>query len=325
VPSNGWFGINNNLLAYASSTNQDTIFGLGAGGNPATTTAGVQANVYIGYLAGSTDGGTSANTALGSFALQSNTNGLNNTAIGYKALQNQAGTQVSVNTAVGANALTALTTGAFNSSLGEDSGLHMTTGSRNTDVGYSADGQNTTGSDNASFGYGAGYSGAGDYERNTFIGVSSNQNSNAAILDTTELGYEAGYNNTGWNSTFLGEKSGQNVTSGNNNILIGYNALAPSPTASNQLNLGNIIFGTGLAATSSSASVIPTLTGKVGIATSTPSTLFQLFSTATTTISIDSNSSSQGACIEVKDFSGGGYTYLYTNAGLLYTSTISCK
>jgi hypothetical protein len=63
----------------------------------------------------------------------------------------------------------------------------------------------------------------------------------------------------------------------------------------------------------------------LGIGTTTPSALMQLFSTATTTLSIDNNSSTKGACIQVKDYSGGGYTYLYTKSGVLYSSTISCK
>mgnify|MGYP001575498732 CR=1 FL=1 len=67
--------------------------------------------------------------------------------------------------------------------------------------------------------------------------------------------------------------------------------------------------------------------GNVAIGTSTNplTSLFQLFSTATTTQSIDSNSTSKGGCIEIKDISGVGYTYITAEDGVLFASTISCK
>ena len=50
---------------------------------------------------------------------------------------------------------------------------------------------------------------------------------------------------------------------------------APSATASNQLNIGNLIFGTGLSGTGS------TIAGNVGIGTTTPSTVLQIAGTTT--------------------------------------------
>lgn len=65
--------------------------------------------------------------------------------------------------------------------------------------------------------------------------------------------------------------------------------------------------------------------GHLGIGTTTPATLLQLFSTATTTFSIDSDSASKGSCIELKDIDGGGYTYVYALNGDIFTSQTSCK
>lgn len=71
--------------------------------------------------------------------------------------------------------------------------------------------------------------------------------------------------------------------------------------------------------------MVLTAAGLAGIGTSSPSSLFQTFSTATSTISIDSNSATKGSCIEMKDSDGSGYTYVTANNGVLTASTISCK
>lgn len=68
-----------------------------------------------------------------------------------------------------------------------------------------------------------------------------------------------------------------------------------------------------------------TSTGLVGIGTSTPTSLFQTFSTGTSTISVDSSALAKGSCLEMKDSDGVGYTYITANNGVLTASTISCK
>ncbi|MHB1162905.1 MAG: immunoglobulin-like domain-containing protein [Minisyncoccota bacterium] len=218
--------------------------------NGTTLTTANDASIH-GLTVGLGGGSVSSNTAVGNLALTANTTGNYNVANGtYSLYQN--------------------TFGSYNTANGSAALYSNTTGGQNTASGYNSLRANTTGTDNVGIGFGAGYTGTGVFQRNTFVGSQTNYGASVGILDTTALGYKAGYSNTGWNSTFLGEQSGYNNTSGNNNIAIGFNALVPSPTASNQLNIGNIIFGTGLAATSSSATVIPTPTGNIGIGTTSP-------------------------------------------------------
>ncbi|HPA25701.1 MAG TPA: hypothetical protein PLK76_03010, partial [bacterium] len=56
-----------------------------------------------------------------------------------------------------------------------------------------------------------------------------------------------------------------NLTTGSNNIVIGYDIDAPSATGSNRMSIGNLIFGTGIDGTGASIS-----SGAIGIATTTP-------------------------------------------------------
>lgn len=219
IPTNGWLSTGGNAFAYASSTNEDTIFGIGAGGQFATTSSALSDDTMIGYHAGFAIGSGSggSNTAIGSLAFFENTSGAFNTAVGYNAL-----------------------------------------------------GNNTSGVSNVAVGYQAGDAGThAVYNRDTFVGDNTNFNAGAGVVDETEIGYEAGFNEAGYGSTFLGTLAGQNSTTGHGNIYIGYNALAPVAAGSNQLNIGNIIFGTGLS-TTTSTTALPTLTGLLGIGTSTP-------------------------------------------------------
>ena len=52
------------------------------------------------------------------------------------------------------------------------------------------------------------------------------------------IGHHAGFDNTGNNNVFIGEKAGDSKTSGNNNIIIGRYAQASSNTVSNEITLG---------------------------------------------------------------------------------------
>ncbi len=90
---------------------------------------------------------------------------------------------------------------------------------------------------------------------------------NFLAVNNTAIGYRAGYNaDTGAdNNILLGYQAADSLTTGAINIIIGYDVEAPSNTADNQLNIGNLIFGTGIDGTGTSLS-----SGNIGIGTTSP-------------------------------------------------------
>lgn len=165
------------------------------------------------------------------------------------------------NIAIGPSALTAVTTGVNNLAIGA-SDLSLT----------------TTGNSNTAVGVGALQSAGAANQKNTAVGhntlniVTSDGNvgvgENVLPLLTagtgdTALGAGAGGNTTGSNDTFLGTNAGLNDTTGGSNILIGQgnNLITTgsgnvsimtgiptniSATTSNQLDIMDVIVGTGM-------------------------------------------------------------------------------
>jgi len=113
-----------------------------------------------------------------------------------------------------------------------------TTGSANTALGYSAESSETTGSDNLA------------------------------------VGFQAGSVTTGSDNIFLGDNSG-GVTTGSNNIVIGVNDLAASSTKSATLDIGNLLYGTGI---NNSAGISSSVVsgGAIGIGTASPYSTLQV-------------------------------------------------
>ena len=174
------YGIGDQLLGYASSTNRSTIFGLSAGGNNATTSATVASTTVFGYLAGS-----------------------------------------------------ALTTGVNNVLIGAGAGRNLKTSDANTIIG---------------------------------VGALSEQASNIAGVASanTIIGYNAGANISGG---FSGAS-----------IIIGANVLAPSASSFNVLNIGNVIYGTGIYSNATTPSSAANGAGwpAIGIASSSPHAEFSI-------------------------------------------------
>ena len=162
---------------------------------------------------------------IGSISFGSSTinfdNTLFNTFLGYQVGTNTTGNS---NAGTGYQALYSLTDGDGNDAHGYQSLYSNTGGGGNSGYGYRSLYTNIVGSNNAAFGYTA-----------LFVTVSSNN---------TGVGFAAGDNITiGGSNTVIGFRAGDNITAGNNNIVIGANVDAGSPTASNQLNIGNAITG----------------------------------------------------------------------------------
>jgi hypothetical protein len=89
------------------------------------------------------------------------------------------------------------------------------------------------------------------------------------------LGSLAGHSASGASySNFFGTNVGKSFTGnnvGSNNIIIGTNISLPN-AASNSMNIGGVLFGTGFYSdvNATDPSILPTSTGKIGIGTSTP-------------------------------------------------------
>jgi Chaperone of endosialidase len=183
----------------------------------ATTDVVIDINGY--YAAPSDDKG---DTALGTAALNGDTTGTGNTAFGYFALVDN--TSGANNTAVGYVALGANTIGFANTAFGYQALKANINGANNTAIGYEAM-QSTIGpanlqlgTDNTALGTAAltaNINGAG----NTAIGALALAATGAN--NSTAVGNFALDQSSGGGNTALGYEAGTNLTTGNNNIMIG--------------------------------------------------------------------------------------------------------
>jgi hypothetical protein len=163
----------------------------------------------------------SGNTAMGTYAQLELTTGIYNTAAGFYALyDNQTG---SYNSAFGAGALFE-NTGSDNIAVGAFA-LEFNAGSGNTAVGYEALGSNTNGGDNTAVGQQALYSNTGGLF-NVAIGQGALQ-ANVSGSSNTAIGETALLNATGGGNIAIGEKAGEALGAGNDNVYIS-NPGAPS-------------------------------------------------------------------------------------------------
>ena len=209
------------------------------------------------------------NTAVGVTALNSNISGFQNTAMGNQSLFfNSTGKN---NTALGSYSLNNNTAGNYNTSVGSYSLFSNTTGTENTSVGFGTLHDNTAGYDNTAFGSGSLYSNTtGNYntavgKNSSFYSVTGSENtaigyqslfSNIVNSGNTAVGYNSLYSSTGWQNTAVGHHSLNSNTTGNYNTALGYNAGSlvttgynltlvgidanpTSPTANDQITLGN--------------------------------------------------------------------------------------
>ena len=259
-----------NTILYASSTTFTTT--VGQAGGPwatATSTAGLRSTA-IGYQALNTTptNATAAdNTAIGYQALNSDTTGFGNTANGsYALFSNTTGYQ---NTANGLKALYTNTTGNNNTANAPFALFSNTTGSENVAIGYSALYYNKSATSSIAVGFTAGRGTAAyNNQGGVYLGYKSGYNAATGSDYNTLLGYQAGYDiTTGANNLILGSEqtTGSGITTGSNNILLGKGVrYGLSQTGSDQLNIGNLIFATGLGSENTLSS------GNVGIGDSSP-------------------------------------------------------
>jgi hypothetical protein len=239
----GGFRIDNKLVLQASSTNSSLTVGFSA--------APLLKNVAIGDTA-------VGNSALALFK-DSNLSGSGfTTAVGYQALSSLL--EAVNSTALGAQAAAA--------ALGNPS---ATNPGDLTAIGALSSGKNTDGQFTVAVGDSAALGNPNPYaaERYTVVGSSAGFNFLTGANDNALFGYQAGYNiSTGAQNTILGGDAATPInvlTTGINNILIGYAISATSSSANNSLNIGNSIYGSGIATGTAISKTV-----KIGIGSSTP-------------------------------------------------------
>ena len=290
----------------------------GGAGNTSSGSGGSVESTGFGYMALNAVDQGGANTAFGTAALQVVTSGTENTGLGTHAgklittgtFNTAVGTDVlfaatssSNSTAIGAHALFFATAGP-NTMVGSSGGASITTGTYNAGLGSNVLSSLTTGGSNVAVGDGALRS-VQTNSNNTAVGYDAGLSSNGGG-DNTLMGYLSGFGiTTGAENTLLGSSGliagsyGQ-VTTGSQNIAIGYGVAVASPTTNGQLDIGNLIYGTGLTGTGSTVS-----NGLLGIGTKTPYSRLQVTgpdtASSTSAFSVVNNASTT----EFQIFDGG--------------------
>jgi hypothetical protein len=192
------------------------------------------------------------NTAYGHTSLAANTIGSQNTAAGYQALQSN--TWGNQNTAYGNVSLSANTTGSQNTAAGYQSLQSNTIGTQNTAYGHTSLAANTTGNQNTAAGYQSLQSNIGGSYNSAYWQTSLAANTTGN--QNTAAGYQSLQSNVSGNyNTAIWFQAGSSITSWSSNIAIGNNAQVLFSTGSNQLSIGNWIYGNN---------------GNIGIGTTTP-------------------------------------------------------
>lgn len=219
------------------------------------TTAG-KSNLFAGANVGQFNTSGFGNLGFGSEALAHNTSGFWNTALGYKTLE--ANTAGSRNIAIGYGSLLRNKVGHRNIGIGTHSLINNTTGNWNIAIGADSQDNNTTGSHNVAIGFATLYKGTEAYD-NVAVGSSAlNRNEtgfgNVAIgknalynqtwhQQNTAVGFQAGMGCKGSYGVYIGCNTGLNEFTGNRNILIGFQVNVSSSSASDELNIGNLLKG----------------------------------------------------------------------------------
>jgi len=197
--------IGKNALEGDTKGSKSVAIGRNALGTQNFTTATNAENVAVGYHAGTSVSTGLANTLIGSYAGDSITTGLDDVALGYKAAEDM--TIGRFNIAIGTQALGNETVGDRSIAIGYQSGYYQVSDSNNEEaqnvyVGMYSGHYNVTGTANTAIGYQALY------------GATTNSASS-----NTAVGKNAGLLCRGASNTFVGQLSGDAVSTGTLNSI----------------------------------------------------------------------------------------------------------
>ena len=238
------------------NTGLSVFIGSGAGANDDLSN---NSNVFIGATAGNQNISGIGNVALGSNALANNLTGSNNLAMGRLAMfQNTSGTS---NTAIGFDAL-----GAGNSSNNTaigSSAMGDYLGAFSVAIGGAALSRSSA-LNTVAVGYNALLSHVSGIGRNTALGTQAGQRLLGGTC--TLLGYQAAeFATTCENTIAIGYQVADNLTTGDRCLAIGTDIDLPSATASNQMNIANLLYSEGIDGTANTLS-----SGNLGVAIQSP-------------------------------------------------------
>jgi len=213
-----------------TSANTSENFNVIIGYNAAAARDGGDSAVAIGHSALATMVAVAGNTAVG-FEAGKITTGGDNTYVGFKAGKGASGAETS-NVGIGSSALHGITSGDSNVAVGFQAGTALTDGDFNVAMGFNALVSMVSG------------------DRNTAIGYKALTDSNAdAANQNTALGYKAGHAiSNGVDNTCLGQNTGGNdvnLTTGDQNVIIGSEADVSTADAQNQIAIGYDTSGQG--------------------------------------------------------------------------------
>jgi len=234
------------------------------------------------------------NIGIGKSTLYGNSTGHHNVAIGSWALN--VNKTASHNVAIGKSTLYNNYTGEYNIALGCNALLNNNTGHHNVALGLNALASNSRGGEGGNYNIGIGYwaaNGMNSGERNVVVGdyamSSGDGDKNVAIgsyamssliegnRNVAIGGNAAQYFNKGDNNTAIGWQAGMSVE-GSNNINIG--AVTTTGTGDNKMNIGNLIYATGIANNYPSWTLKSS--GNVGIGTPEPQAKLHIVKTEDT-------------------------------------------
>jgi len=242
---NGGQGTDGQVL---TSTGSGVAFEDAAGGGPTFKEGGTDFtnSLMVGADSTGTLDGATNNTGVGTGIFAALTTGNMNAVLGTNALSS--GTTAERNIAIGYNALNDGTTTHNNVCIGYEAGGSLTVfgANHNIAIGSEALSTLTDRSDNIAIGYRAiGLNDSAVISQVTAVGVLALSDTGFGGYGNVALGYAAGLASTGTlHNTLLGREAGKNLTTGDNNICIGYNSLT-SGTGVTEIVIGTNATGKG--------------------------------------------------------------------------------